>query len=125
MTFSIDTSELRTLAADFRSSAGASNREITGVIRDHAERVRRVMANDAKASPSFDYSDAMSYEMLSDFEAEIGANKGGIGSLAHIGVFGGANGGGGKIRDPQEALDEVAPDYESALADILERIVLP
>jgi hypothetical protein len=68
----------------------------------------------------------MSFEMLSDFEAEIGAEKGKgkRGSLAHIGVWGGANGG-GKIRDPQEALDEVAPDYESALADILEQIVLP
>jgi hypothetical protein len=127
VTFSIDTTELRTLAADFRDSAAGGDKRVTGIIREHAERVRDVMAQDAKASPSFDYSDDMSFEMLSDFEAEIGAEKGKgkRGSLAHLGVWGGANGGGGKIRDPQEALDEVAPDCESALADVLEQIVLP
>ena len=52
--------------------------------------------------------------------AEIGPNKRAAGNLANIAYFGGANGGGGTVRDPQRAAEEEAPRFMKALLDVID-----
>lgn len=54
-------------------------------------------------------------------EAEIGPDKsrGSGASLAHIAYWGGANGGGGTVRDPAHALEDEGDNFEKALSDLL------
>ena len=123
MSFSIDTSELRALAADL-SAAGIE--VLPGAVKalDKSGRaIRDAMKADAAKSRHFRFAKSVSMGTTSDLEREIGAEKGGAGSLAHIAYFGGANGGGGTVRDPQQALDDEAPTFEKALAAVVEDIL--
>ena len=52
-------------------------------------------------------------------EAEIGPETGGAGSLAGFAYFGGVNGGGGTVPDPQGALDAEAPNVEKHLGALV------
>lgn len=54
-------------------------------------------------------------------EAEVGPVTAGrtVGDLAHLAYFGGVNGGGGTVRDPQEVLDAEAPRFFKAIEDIV------
>lgn len=55
-------------------------------------------------------------------EAVIGPDKDRrpVAALANIAHFGGANGGGGTIADPQTFLDNEAPNFVEALGDLIE-----
>lgn len=119
-TFSIDDSELRALAADLTNAAIEVAPKAHKALNESSKNIRDAMRADAAKSRHFRFSGRISVGSPSDFEREIGAEKGGAGSLAHIGYFGGANGGGGTIRDPQHALDDEAPNFEKALGDAID-----
>ena len=55
------------------------------------------------------------------YVAEIGAVTQGkvVGDLAHFAYFGGANGGGGTVDDPEGALKAEAPRFVKALTDLI------
>lgn len=45
------------------------------------------------------------------------------GDLAHFAYFGGANGGGGSVRDPQAALDDEAPTFFEHIGKVLDGLL--
>lgn len=84
-----------------------------------AVNIKTSMREDVRESRSF-----RRIEPHIDFDqvglsAEIGPNKRGAGNLAHFAYFGGANGGGGTVRDPQRAAEEEAPRFERALDELM------
>lgn len=86
-------------------------------------KLSKVMADDSRRSTWFPLHRDMGYDFkaISDgAEVEVGARKGGIGSLAHIAYFGGANGGGGTIRDPERAMEDVEPEFLDVIGEVHE-----
>ena len=122
MTFSIDDSELRTLAADLSRAGDVAQDRVKGPLDKSAQAIKAAMQADARKSRHFRFAKDISIGST-ESEREIGAEKGGAGSLAHIAYFGGANGGGGTVRDPQQALDDEAPNFEESLADAVEDVL--
>ena len=128
---SIDTSEVRTLAADMRRVDERMVRHVIPVVERGAVNVRNHLRDEAARSGHFRIGRHISYDMRfagfgSDgaYEAEIGPEKAGAGRLANIAYFGGANGGGGTIPDPQGAGDAELPRFAQALADIAAELAL-
>jgi hypothetical protein len=121
--FRIDDSELRTLAADLTRAGDVAAPGLRSALNDSSRAIRDAMKADASKSKSFRFANDISVGNIGDLEREIGAEKGGAGSLAHIAYFGGANGGGGTVRDPQKALDDEAGTFESAIGDAAEDIL--
>lgn len=100
--------------------------EVRQVVSKAALNIKNTMRADAEASAYFQFAPRISYDLkgnASFSEAEIGPEKGGAGSLANIAYFGGRRGGGGTVRDPQQALNEEAPRFESALQSMIDRVV--
>lgn len=126
----IDASELGALADDLMRIPSRLVPKIKPIVAKSALEVKKIMRADAAKSahfkqlaPTINY-DLNVFEFAGDasIEAEIGPDKhvvvGGSGTgphtpgnLANIAYFGGARGGGGTIRDPVDALLEVAPDF--------------
>lgn len=118
MGVTIDVSEVRTLAADMRAVDRRLARHIIPAVDHAAVNVKGDMRDAASRSRHFRMANSISYDKTDPYEAEIGPVKGGAGSLANIAYFGGANGGGGTVEDPQAALDREAPKFERSLADL-------
>src|SRR5690625_321005 len=128
--FSIDTSQLRELAADMRQVDSRVARWVRPVVERGAFNVKSDMQRAANESRHFRIARAISYDMhdrgfggVGEYAAEIGPVKGRPGSLANIAYFGGANGGGGTVEDPQAAADRELPNFMNALADLAEEMV--
>ncbi len=117
----IDASELGTLADDLMKIPSRLTPKIKPIVAKSALEVKKIMRADAAKSPHFKQIaptinyDLKVFEFAGDasIEAEIGPDKGvgGAASLAGIAYYGGARGGGGTVRDPVDALLEVAPDF--------------
>ncbi len=127
MDLSFDASELKALAADLRESGRTLPEKIRPVVQKGALNVKNGQNADLDKSDYFDRIRS-SYDTREgrDFaEAEIGPKTSGevVGDLYHIAVFGGANSGGGTVRDPQAVLDEEAPRFEKALADLVKGLL--
>ena len=120
----IDASELR----EFSTELGkVPTKVVTGVrpavvkagvnmknqLREEMDRSKHFRAS---RSIDFDVSDG-------GLAVEVGPSKGKPGSIANISYFGGANGGGGTVPDPQGALDAEAPRFEKALTDLVGEIL--
>ena len=124
---SIDTSEVRTLAADMRRVDERMVRHVIPVVERGAVNVRNQLREEAAQSGHFKIGRHISYDMRDNagaYEAEIGPEKAGAGNLANIAYFGGANGGGGTIPDPRGALDAELPRFAQALVDIAQELAL-
>jgi len=128
--WSIDTSELREIAADMRQVDSRLARWVRPVVERGASNVKDDMRRAAEESNHFAIARAISYDMhdrgfgaVGEYAAEIGPRKGSPGSLANIAYFGGANGGGGTVEDPQAAADRELPNFMNALADLAEEMV--
>lgn len=124
--FELDTSELRRLEGDLgRIPARAA---------DEAEKVLKKAANSLKEemTAAFESSDSFSgrglrisydrFGFASEIGYEIGPERGGAGSLAHIAVDGGANGGGGSV-DIDHLLEPEAVKIGRFIGDILEDLL--
>lgn len=115
----VDTSELRTLARDI--AKGVDMGQIRQSVSKGALNIKKQMQADAAGSRHFRFARTITYDIKGNAvssQAEIGPEKVGAGNLAGIAYFGGAHGGGGTVADPQGALDDESPRFESAIADI-------
>lgn len=113
----VDVSELRKLASDLSNAPKLVKSEARGVVAKGALNIKNQMRDEAKRR-HYDFSHRISYDIEvsgDSIEAEIGPETGGVGSLAGIAYFGGVNGGGGTVPDPQGALDAEAPNVEKYL----------
>lgn len=126
---SVDVSQLRELATDLQRVPAAVTREVPAVVKKGADNVKRTMQADFRGSRSFGHiARTVTYETkigITGAEAEVGPDKsrGGGASLAHTAYWGGANGGGGTVRDPAHALEDEGDRFEAALSRLLEDIL--
>ena len=114
----VDASELRALIADLREAPKLVRREARAVISKGALNIKNQMRDEVARSRHFRFAHTVSYDIRvsgDTIEAEIGPETGGVGSLAGFAYFGGVNGGGGTVPDPQGALDAEAPNVEKYL----------
>lgn len=118
----IDTSELRRLAVDLGKVPAAVIPEAEAVLKKGAQNLKTEMQAAFQESPHFKaVARAVSYDRVGgarEVGYEIGPTVGGAGSLAHIAVDGGANGGGASV-DIDSLLPREAAAVEKYLGDIL------
>lgn len=130
MALNADASELRKLGVDLGDIGPQLAVEARQVIQRAALNIKRAMREDMSSSRYFrGVVPAITYDTVLDasgITAEIGpvTGPGGVpGDLAHFAYFGGAHGGGGTVRDPQDALDDEAPVMERYLSEVVERLL--
>ena len=114
----VDASELRALIADLSSAPKLVRSEARAVVSKGALNIKNQMRDEVARSRHFRFAHTVSYDLKvggDTIEAEIGPETGGVGSLAGFAYFGGVNGGGGTVPDPQGALDAEAPNVEKHL----------
>lgn len=120
-----DTSQVDAFAADLRATpkqaVDRTRRTVKRAAVDIKDQHRAEMAasrhfGQIASSINFDYK-----ESATTFEAEIGPDKRRRAArLANIAYFGGANGGGGTVPDPEIALQKQIPVLEKFLGRLLE-----
>ena len=114
----IDTSELRTLAADMQQVEPRLARRLKPAVNTGAAKIKADLTAQMKSSRHFKGFAAIGYDLDPDgFGAEIGPNKPGPGSGANIAYFGTSRGG-GTVEDPVEALNREAGPFADILAQI-------
>jgi hypothetical protein len=126
----VDVSELRTLAADLGKVSGKVTDDADRVLKRGAQNLKEGMQKRFDASDSFRRKRKgrplrVSYDRvaaLGSLGYEIGPEIGGMGSLAHIAVDGGANGGGGKV-DIDSLLPPEAAAIEKHLGKVLDGLL--
>jgi hypothetical protein len=119
-----DTSEIDRFAADLRATpkqaVDRTRRTVKRAAVDIKKQLRTEMSksryfDQIVPSISFDYT-----ESPTRFEAEVGPDKRRRSArLANIAYFGGANGGGGRVPDPERALEAQVPVLERFLGRLL------
>lgn len=119
---SFDTSEVRAAAADMSNVDGRLRPDVSSVVKRGATNIKDDLTSQMRSSRHFKGFADISYDMVDDFEAEIGPNKGGPGAGANIAYFGTSRGG-GTVEDPEEALNREIGAFEDHLGDIAERSV--
>lgn len=120
---SVDTSEVRAAIADLTSVDSRLRPDVAAVVKKGAQNIKEDQQAQARKSRHFrGFAPGISYDMVDDFEAEIGPVKGRPGSLANIAYFGTSRGG-GTVEEPAEALQRELPAFEKHLADIAEKAV--
>lgn len=128
--FSIDTSELDTLAADLDRHAGHVGTDVAAVVRRGALNVKRdaqAFATGISYAPH--YPASIGYDIEGDgryaqIEAVIGPDKdkpqGALGNILEYGVP-------SQNTEPRRhlgpALDREAPNFEKALGDVVEKVL--
>ena len=125
----VDTSELRAAVADMSGVDARLRPDTASVVKKGATNIVNDMREKMGASASFGHlARAISYDMVDDFEAEIGPTKTFSGRKkaprrgANIAYFGTSRGG-GTVEDPEAALDRELPAFEDHLLDIAEKAV--
>ncbi|MGY5764983.1 hypothetical protein ACXET9_07280 [Brachybacterium sp. DNPG3] len=119
-----DVSELRTLARDLGRVPDKVHAGIRPVIQKGALNIKTEMQMDLASSAHFHgiaFSPSFDTTIRRDgVEAVIGPEKGRAGgALANVAIFGTSRGG-GTVPDPSIALQNEAPRFEQALADLLD-----
>lgn len=135
----VDTIGFGELARDLRKAGAGVGKELEPVVKRGAGNIKSGMRDDMKASRHFGQaSRTIDYEFERTpvhLTAEIGPNKTrypGIAgpakkppaaAISNIAYFGGANGGGGTVRDPEFHAHEEAPRFEKAIADVVDGLL--
>lgn len=119
----IDTSELDRLAADLGRMPAKVAKGIAPIVRKGAVNIKEQLNAEMDESAHFGQVN-ITFETKTEGDghvAEIGAVTQGrvVGDLAHFAYFGGANGGGGTVDDPEGALKAEAPRFVKALTDLI------
>ena len=121
----IDTSELDALGRELQQLGPKVARQLPRIVRKGAVNVKNDWREAAAKSRHFKIASTINFDEKAapaGFEAEVGPNRHyRAARLAGIAHFGGANGGGGTIGDPQRFGDAEAPNLEKALADLAEQ----
>lgn len=123
-----DTSDLRSFATEMSQVPQKVTRGIRPVVFKGVNNIRRTMQQDFNESRYFKpAARSITYEVKADgdgISGEVGPDTStGYASFAHIAYFGGANGGGGTVPDPLEALAIEAPQFEDALSKLLDGVL--
>lgn len=124
-----DTSQLRDFASELSRAAPTVARAVPGVVKKGMNNIKGTMQSDFRESRSFGHiAKTVTYDVTVDgggVTGEAGPDKsrGGGANLAHIAYWGGANGGGGTVPDPLEALAIEAPQFEDALSKLLDGVL--
>ena len=126
----VDVSQLRELISDLDGVPREVTRQVPGVVKKGALNIKKSMQADFRGSRHFgQIARSINFDVTADadgFEAEVGPDKSVAragASLAHIAYWGGANGGGGTVRDPAHALEDEGDQFEDALSRLLEDIL--
>ena len=119
----VDTSELDRLAADLGRMPAKVAKGIAPIVRKGAVNIKSQLNAEMDESAHFGQVN-ITFETKAEGDghvAEIGAVTEGkvVGDLAHFAYFGGANGGGGTVDDPEGALRAEAPRFVKALTDLI------
>lgn len=119
-----DAHEVREFANDLRAARQRVVDKVPPVVKRGAQNIKTQMVEAMGGSSHFKgAARSISYDITNGgFEAEIGpvTGPGGVpGDLAHLAYFGGANGGGGTVEDPERALDAEGPRFTKALLDLI------
>jgi hypothetical protein len=128
MRIDIDAREVFKLADDIRKATEGLPARVKSVVSRTGADVQRTMREDMAKSRSFrQVAPSITYDTRSGdgfSEAQVGPVTRGqvVGDLAHFAYFGGANGGGGTVRDPIDAALDEAPRFEKGIADLIDRI---
>src|SRR5699024_2811532 len=125
-----DASDFEALGRDLdRAAAGDLIGEIEPTMMRGAGNIQRDMRTDMRQSRHFgQVAPAITFDVdrfQTHIRAEVGPLSAGkqVGDLAHFAYFGGANGGGGTVRDPEYLLEKEAPNLEKYIGDILEGLL--
>ena len=123
---SADTSDLDRLARDLTKIPAAMVPKMRGVVAKSAVNTKKAMVADVRRSkhfrgkkkPGLDASIDYDLKVLgfggdAVIEAEIGPNRSRsvAAGLAGIAYYGGSRGGGGTVRNPEDAMLEEAPNF--------------
>lgn len=123
--FRVDTSELDALGVELQQVGGKVEGALPGAARKSATKIRNDWRAAASKSRHFKIAETVTFDEKSTadgYEAEIGPDRQfRAARLAGIAHFGGANGGGGTIGDPQRFADAEADGFAKAVADVVER----
>lgn len=127
---SADVSQLRAFAVELGKVPAEVTVKVLPVVKKGAVNIRKAMQADFRKSRHFSQiARSINFDVNTDgagVEAEIGPDKSVARAgapLAHIAYWGGANGGGGTVRDPAQALADEAPRFESELGKLLDGIL--
>lgn len=130
MDLHFDASDFTALARDLdRAAASDLVGKVEPVVARGALNVKNAMQADMGQSRSFgQVARAISYDVdrfTEHVRAEVGPVSAGrqVGDLAHFAYFGGANGGGGTVQDPEYLLDREAPALEKYVGAILDGLL--
>lgn len=114
------------LARDFQAMGDVVGGKVRPIVTRGAGNIQRDWRAAAARSRHFRMVPMIGFDIdegNASVEAEIGPAKIGAGNLANIAHFGGRNGGGGRLPDPQEFLDNEEPRLmaylEGMVGDIL------
>jgi len=142
--FSVDGRELHQLTADLIDAAPHTVKKIEPIVVKAAQNIKKAMMADANKSRHFKkIGRTVTYDVSvneafgdASIDAEIGYDKrvisdtpnkhgtfGSAASLAGIAIFGGSRPGGGTVRNPEEALNDEAPEFERWLEGTLDGIL--
>lgn len=130
----VDTREARVFEQDLRKVPGELARHVIPVLKKGAVQIKRQLTEEMRDSKHFKGFANISFdvEMLQGFgggeaHAIIGPEKNSPGSGANIAYFGtsrkSGKRGGGTVPDPKEALKAETPNFEKALADLVEKLI--
>lgn len=126
----IDASDFGRLARDLdRAAASDLIGKIEPTIMRGAGNVQRAMKADMEKSRHFgQVTAAMTFDVdrfTNHIRAEVGPLTAGkvVGDLAHIAYFGGSNGGGGTVPDPEYLLEAEALNLEKYVGAILDDLL--
>lgn len=119
----LDDTDLRRLEVDLSGAPGRMQRHARDEVIKGARRVNKEMKLDASGHRHLaELPDAVSYELLTEFEAEIGLSPGGQGSLAHIIAYGSVNN--APVYDHTAGLRRATPSIVNSFAEAAESSVL-
>lgn len=111
------------VAAIFARASAALPALVGPIVEQMAYKVKAGQRADMAGSGHFgSAAGSISYDMTGDMSAEVGPTKP-AGAIANIAYFGGANGGGGTVRDPIEPAMDQLDWFEKAIGDAVERLL--
>lgn len=131
MSLEVDASELGRLGADLLTIEPRLIPLIEPIVKKGAQNIKKAMQADANKSRHFKQIAAtVTYDVNqvvyggAAYEAEIGydKSKGPAAALAGLAIFGSSKPGGATVRNPEEALNDEAPTFETELAALAEKV---
>lgn len=116
--------DLRRLASDL--TKGIPLDKVRSAVDASGKNIQRQLRAEAQGSRHFKLARHITTESHESFagpEVEVGPEKRGAGNLGVIAYFGGRNGGGGTIPDPQGALDAEYPEFFKTLGELADGVL--